>query len=142
MPRAAAASSPPPTVAASHGCVESVSWMTTLADVDVNVMDAFGITPLEDALAHKQAVVVVLLELRGGLRSDHPTLEGKYAERQEMLAEMREKMFDSKARCSKPCSSRCRPILLLSLPPLSVRGLVLQQVLSSHCRSAFPQRTH
>lgn len=83
-------------VAASHGCVESVSWMSTLSDVDVNAMDAFGMTPLDDAVSHNQAVVVVLLELRGALRADHPTLAGRYEERQRELTEMRRRMFEEK----------------------------------------------
>ena len=44
-------------LAASNGCIEALNWLASQADVDVNVMDRYGNTPLDDAVKHEQEAV-------------------------------------------------------------------------------------
>lgn len=54
-----------------------VEYLLSCRGVDVNVVDRFSGTPLEDAIREGHASVSILLEKHGARRSDDPILEGR-----------------------------------------------------------------
>jgi len=73
-------------LAASNGCLESVSWLLNQEGVNINPVDRLKGTPLEDALRHGQKVCSILLEQSGALRSNHPDLNLE----EDLIKELRE----------------------------------------------------
>jgi len=61
-----------------------VEYLLALPGVDVNVIDRFGGTPLEDAIREGHTSVAMLLERHGAVRSGHASLAANYAENERL----------------------------------------------------------
>lgn len=55
-----------------------VEYLLSLPGIEVNVVDRFGGTPLEDAIREGRHTVANLLERHGAVRAFHPALQDKY----------------------------------------------------------------
>eukprot|EP00854_Cymbomonas_tetramitiformis_P004787 gene4787-5854_t len=60
--------------------VEVMSWLLQQKGIDVNPVDRYGFTPLEDAYRHDHKVMILMLEMEGGVRAGHPSLSDKILE--------------------------------------------------------------
>jgi len=77
-------------LAASSGQVHVVNYLLSHQDIDVNVVDRMGGTPLDDAYRHQHKVIIAMLQDSGGLRGNHPVMLAK-AEKVERLVAQAEK---------------------------------------------------
>lgn len=66
-------------VAASCGCLETCALIVRECKGNLNVVDVFGNTALDDALMVGERAIAALLESNGALRGGDPALEGQHA---------------------------------------------------------------
>jgi hypothetical protein len=64
-------------LAACDEQMEIVNYLLSLSNIDVNVVDRTGGSPLDDAYRHNSFVPIGLLQNRGGLRGNHGLLGAK-----------------------------------------------------------------
>ena len=106
-------------VAASNGCLETVSWLLTLPEVNVNAHDRFGFTPLDDAVREGQRVVSVLLETNGALRAGAPALAAARAAEEKEQRQLRKDAELERANTVFEVSTEA--VILLGLPELQTK---------------------
>ncbi|KAK3238712.1 hypothetical protein CYMTET_51296 [Cymbomonas tetramitiformis] len=61
-------------LAASNGHSNCVDFLLEKKDIDINAVDKFGGTPLDDALRHQNSAIVVMLAKRGGVQGSHSSV--------------------------------------------------------------------
>ncbi|KAJ8613654.1 hypothetical protein CTAYLR_003139 [Chrysophaeum taylorii] len=66
-----------------------VEYLLSRPEIDVNVVDRFGGTPLEDAIREGRHTVALLLQKHGALRAHHPDLKPKYDRIEQVRRERR-----------------------------------------------------
>jgi len=64
-------------LACCEGRLGMVEYLLTCENIDVNVVDRFGGTPLEDAIREGHESIAIVLRERGAVRGDDPCLESR-----------------------------------------------------------------
>jgi hypothetical protein len=64
-------------LAAGGDQIEIANYLLSLSNIDVNMVDRTGGSPLDDAYRHNNIVPITLLQNRGGLRGNHGLLGAK-----------------------------------------------------------------
>ncbi|KAK3236718.1 hypothetical protein CYMTET_53158 [Cymbomonas tetramitiformis] len=70
-------------LAASNGHNDCVDFLLAQPGIDINTVDNFGGTPLDDALRHQNSAIVVMLTKRGGVQGSHSSVQARIKEEEE-----------------------------------------------------------
>lgn len=70
--------------------------------IDVNVLDRYGATPLDDAIRHGREIMQSMLRLRGGLRGADPALQEQHAISLRKTKEDQRHQVGLNTECSTP----------------------------------------
>lgn len=85
-------------LACSEGRLGMVEYLLSCPCVDVNVVDRFGGTPLEDSIRSGHESASIILSQHGAVRADHPSLESRKQALRDLLVRRRQLRDEADAR--------------------------------------------
>lgn len=85
-------------LACSEGRLGMVEYLLSCPSVDVNVVDRFGGTPLDDTIRSGHESASIVLAKHGAVRSNHPSLESRKKASRDILIRRRQLRNEAEAR--------------------------------------------